>query len=181
MSPFISIWASPRLTIDRIKDSNWVNGPGLLVYLVLGINDISEADVPAFILNIQNVFMQNLSLLALGIVWGFLYRLIWVNLMFFIGKSLEGQATKRNIDTVLALSSTPEFLKFFYLAISLLVGGESLINFAPSYVVEIVCSISSFVIAIICLHHVQKFAYKYVILNIIMPLVVLIALAYLIF
>lgn len=175
MSPWLAIWTSPRKTIDQLKDSNWVNGPGLLVYIVLGINSVSEEDVPAFILNIENVFLQNLSLICLGIVWGLVCRLIWVNLTFFVGKSLEGQATKRNVDTVLTLSLTPEFIKFMYLIMACLFSGQSLIDFEPSIMVYIVCAIATFFIAIVGLHRVQRFGYKYVLLNILMPFVALTA------
>jgi hypothetical protein len=73
----------------------------------------------------------------------------------------------------------PEFFKLMYLAIAL-VSGASMDTFEPSNALYFICSVLSIIIAIIGLRHVQKLAYKYVLLNIFMPMVLFTVLVFLI-
>jgi hypothetical protein len=181
MNPFVSIWIKPKETIDRLKDSVWVNRVGLLPYLAAGINGVAESNVnPLFVkLDLQDSFLRIIVVVGLVIIASMIIRVIYVNLIFIVGKSLEGQATKRNIDTVLSLTMIPEFFKLTYLTI-VWVNGASIDNFEPSDTLYFICSVLSIIIAIIGLRHVQKFAYKYVLLNIFMPMVLFALLVFLI-
>ncbi len=46
MRPWTSIWIKTQETIDKFKDSNWVQGQGLLFYIVFGVNAIGESKIP---------------------------------------------------------------------------------------------------------------------------------------
>jgi hypothetical protein len=180
MNPFVTVWLKPIETIDRIKDSNWVNRAGLLPYLAAGINGVAESPYILERLANQHWFLQIVLSLGLVIIGAVVMRVIYVNLFFFVGKTLEGQATKRDVDTVLSLTMTTEFLKLAYLMIVLILSEGNVDGFESSNVLYFICSVLSLIIAIIGLRHVQKFAYKYVLLNVFMPMVLLAALIFMI-
>jgi hypothetical protein len=180
MNPFVTIWFKPKETIDRLKDSNWVNRAGFLPYLAAGINGVVESPSIMAALYVQNRFLQILLLAGLAVIGAFVMRLIYVNLFFYIGKSLEGQATKKDVDIVLSFTMLPEVFKLAYFVIVLVLGVADIDTFESSYALYFICAGISLIYAVIGLRHVQKFAYKYVLLNIFMPMVFFTALVFMI-
>ena len=112
-------------------------------------------------------------ILILGTVMGLFSKLVWINIIFFFGKIWKGEATKRNIDTVLSLSLIPEVFKFIYLTGKVIVSNGSLNDLQISGALTIICLILSLRILLIGLSRVQKFSYGFALLNIFVPQLVL--------
>ena len=175
MRPWTSIWVKTKETIDEFKDSDWVQGQGLLLYFVLGLNGVGESEIPLLIASdpsLQETFLILFVLLLAGLFAGILFRAVWVNLIFYFGKIWKGQATKRNIDTVVALCLIPEIFRLINLTVSFIIHGNFK-NVQISYALTIICLLLSFRILLIGLSRVQKFGYGISVLNVIVPQLVL--------
>lgn len=165
MSPWTSIWIKTEKTIDQFKDSNWVQRGGLLVYFILGINTASETKIPLLIDGAsKGIYL--LVIIITGLIFGLAFRMIWVNVIFYFGKIWKGQATKKNINTVLALSSIPEIFRLISLFISIFTQ-KDLINVQINYSLTIICLFLSLRILLIGLSRVQKFSYGISLLTIV--------------
>jgi hypothetical protein len=171
MEPWTSIWIKTRETVDYFKDSNWVEGQGLLIYFIFGINMAGESKIPAIIgydSSIGGKLILLFIILFLGLLAGVFFRAVWVNLTFYFGKIWRGQATKRNVDTVMALCLIPEVFRLINLILSFIVE-NNLENVKINNVLTIICGLLTFKIFVIGLSRVQKFGYGFSILNVLLP------------
>jgi hypothetical protein len=171
MGPLTTIWIKTEETIDQFKDSNWVRRQGLLFYLIFGINATGETDILLLLGNDSSALGTLLILFTLlfsGLIFGMLFRVIWVNLIFYFGKIWKGQATKRNIDTVIALCLIPEIFRLLSLTTSF-IAEDNLEDVKINSVVTIICAFLSLRILIIGLSRVQEFSYGISILSIVVP------------
>lgn len=106
MNPWVTIWTNTTETIDKFKDSDWVNRAGFLPYFVFGINAASEAEIPRLLgygAKSEGLVLVVSIMLIVGILAGIILKVLWVNVIFFFGKIWKGQASRRNIDTVVSL------------------------------------------------------------------------------
>lgn len=114
--------------------------------------------------------------LSFGVSW-LIIPSDMVNLIFYFGKIWKGQATKRNIDTVIALSLIPEILKFVNLTLRFAFQEDfGIIHI--NYTLTIICAIISIRILIIGLARVQKFGYGISVLNLFLPQLIIAILYY---
>src|SRR5688572_6704586 len=171
MNPWLTIWTKPQETIDQIKDSEWVNGRGLIPYFLFGINSAVESRFTQALYfdsgfaGFAEIIAFIMLVFSLGVLGAVFIRLVWVNLILFFGKIWKGQASKRNIDTVLSLCLIPEFFRSLYLIVaSILKGGLSDLEISGAF--TIVCWLIGFRILLIGLSRVQKFSYGFALLNI---------------
>lgn len=179
MNPWISIWTKTRETIDHIKNSYWVEGQGLLPFYFFGINGAAESEIlelidfdPGFQSNLISVVL----ILVFGIGSGYIFRFVWLNFIFFFGKIWKGQATKRNIDSVLSLSLIPEGFKFIYISGVIIVNNGNPIGLQINYALTLICFFLSIRILLVGLSRVQRFSYGTALLNIFLPQLILILL-----
>ena len=182
MNPWITIWTKPSETIDKLKDSNWVNGQGFLPYFIFGINAASESDIPrlfGYESKLEGLIITFITIIILGLLGGIIIKAVWVSIIFYFGKIWKGQASRKNIDTVLALSLIPEIFKLVNLIISYLIH-DNIEDAKVDYAVTIICYLISFRILIIGLTKIQKFTYGISILNLFVPQLIFGVLYYLI-
>jgi len=172
MNPWLNIWTRVTGTIDHLKNSNWVDGPGLIPFAILGINGAADSRL-LLIFDYDSGFEEKgialVVLLAGGAASGLLIRLVWVNLIFRFGKIWKGNGTKRNIATVLSLSLIPQTFGFLNLIESIIVNQGDLRQVRINNVITVICFILSFRILVIGLSRVQRFSYGLGILNLIVP------------
>lgn len=175
MKPWTSIWVKTKETIDQFKDSNWVNGQGLLLYFIFGINAASESDIPrlfGYESKLEGLIIVLITIILLGLLGGLILRAVWTNLIFYFGKIWKGQASRKNIDTVIALSLIPEIFKLVNLILSYITQ-DNIEDAKINYVVIIICALLTFRIFIVGLSRVQKFSYAISILNVVVPQITL--------
>jgi hypothetical protein len=180
INPWLSIWVKTEETIDRLKDSNWANRQGLLIYSVVGINSVVDREMPQLLESSWSKVTFAIVVIVAGIIFGMLVRIFWINLIFYFGKIWKGQATKRNIDTVLALSFIPEIIRFLNLTLRFFID-DNLTHIQIHEGLTIICVLVSLSILLIGLSRVQRFTFGICLLNILLPSLSIWILAHLIF
>src|SRR5690606_37040046 len=108
------------------------------------------------------------TIILLGLLGGIILRAVWVSLILYFGKIWKGQASRKNIDTVISLCLIPEVLKLVNLLFSYTIQADiedAKINNA----LTIICFLISLRILLIGLSRVQKFSYGISVLNIFVP------------
>lgn len=171
MNPWVTIWTNTTETIDKFKDSDWVNRAGFLPYFIFGINAASEAEIPRLLgygVKSEGLVPVVSIMLIVGILAGIILKVLWVNVIFFFGKIWKGQASRRNIDTVVSLCLFPEIFKLINLILNILIQ-DSMEEARINNALLIICYIIGFRILIIGLARVQRFSYGIAILNIFTP------------
>jgi hypothetical protein len=165
MNPLISIWTQSGQTIDALKNSRWASRQGFIFYIISAINSAAQSRLPSFI---ESKLGTVALIISLALVGGYLYQLICVNVIFYFGKTWNGQATKRNIDTVIALCLIPEAFKFIYLSVRFVLQ-QDIRDVQINNLLIIICFFLSVRILLIGLTRVQKFGYGISVVNILLP------------
>ena len=104
---------NPIQFIEERKDSSWVNGPGLIFYLINAIALWSRDSLAGIM---QDPDLTGIVVSAAGIVLtAVIFRVIWVGMIFLSGLLLwRGTASRRNIDTAVAISFVPLVIPILY-------------------------------------------------------------------
>ena len=110
--------------------------------------------------------------IVLGIIGGSLLRVLWVNLIFHFGKTLEGKSAKRNVDTVLSMCLMPEAFKLVSLVISY-ISVDKIESASISFSITIISFVLSASLLIHGLSRVQQFGYVIAVVNIAVPQLIL--------
>jgi signal peptidase I len=177
-SPWITIWFSPRLTIERLVAAR----PGYFVWplAILGTvasiyNQISVIYSASFLSDWQLA----LSLLLFGAVVGIVWLYFYGFMLSWIGKLLGGRASALHMRAAFAWSTLPTILGFALIAIiDGVTGRGSTLDSVPLMVAAF--SLWSFVIFLLMLGRVERFGFWRTILTYVFNLVVGLALALLI-
>jgi hypothetical protein len=172
MNPWISIWTKTTETIDKLKDSNWVNKQGLIPYFIFGVNVASKNNIIPKLLGYESkaegLVIVLTATILLGLIAGIILRVVWVNLIFYFGKIWKGQASHKNINTVISLCLIPEIFKLANLIFSYITQ-NNIAEAKISFALTIICLLISLRILLIGLSRVQKFSYGISVLNIFVP------------
>src|SRR6187402_2583680 len=166
MNPWITIWTKPAKTIDSLTDTHWAGSFGFIPFILFGINSIGVRLI--LIPNLDLTYGIIFTIIA-GFVLGILASIIWVNIIFLIGKIWKGQATRENIRLVLSLCLMPEIFRFINFIGSMIANRNNLNNVAINEVLTLVCVILGFRIIVIGLSRIQKYSFGLAILNIFIP------------
>jgi hypothetical protein len=159
------IWYNPIHLTDSIKDTDWVKKWGIWLYLLTGLTESFQ-----YAMTVDFDLSGKLTVMFIvGTFYILILRFISINAIYFIGKLWDGQATKRQIDTVIALGLTPEIFKFLNLIISLFSNIDNVENASINPGLFFVCAILSIRLLIIGIARIQKFTYGFAILNVILP------------
>lgn len=124
MSPWLTVWKNPIRTIEEYKDTPWVNRQGFISYMIASIS-LWRDDSPISPL-FEEPDVTGIMVTLIGIlITAAIFRVIWVGLVFLLGLIWRGQATRRNIDTVVAVSIIPLAILVFYETVCLLLHLQS--------------------------------------------------------
>jgi signal peptidase I len=178
-SPWLTVWFTPRQTIERLVAAR----PTYLVWLlaVLGTiaslySQIAVIDGVAWPLDRQLVSALVLASALLGVAWLYLSGL----LLSWIGRLLGGQAPARHIRTAFAWSMLPTILGFTAILLIGVINGRSAAPIiTPDIVPLLVAGLSfwSFVIFLLMLGHLEHFGFLRTILTYALNLLLALAVA----
>jgi hypothetical protein len=149
-------------------------------YFFFGINAASESDIPKLIgyeTKAEGLIISLITIALLGLIGGIMLRAVWVNLIYYFGKIWRGQASRKNIDTVISLCLIPEIFKLANLIFRYIIL-DSIEDAKINYALTIICFLIGFRILLIGLSRVQKFSYGISVLNVFVPQLILGALYY---
>jgi signal peptidase I len=168
-SPWITVWFSPRLTIERLVATR----PTYLVWLlaILGTvaslyNQISVIDGATYLLNWQ----LGLGLVLLGILVGIAWLYLAGLLLSWIGRLLGGRAPALHLRAAFAWSSVPTILGFIVIvAIGAANGRGTALDLVPLLVAA--SSLWSLIVFLLMLGRIEHFGFWRTILTYVFNLV----------
>jgi signal peptidase I len=105
-SPWITVWFSPRLTIERLIAGRASH----LVWLLATLGMIATIYQQATFIDVDDLFQDGhfaIGLLLLGTVAGIIWLYLYAIILGWIGRCLGGEATALQIRTVFAWSMLP--------------------------------------------------------------------------
>jgi signal peptidase I len=168
-SPWITVWFSPRLTIERLVATR----PTYFVWLLAIVgtvaslyNQISVIDGATYLLNWQLALGLVLLGILVGIAWLYLAGLV----LSWIGSLLGGRAPALHLRTVFAWSALPTILGFVVIvAIGAANGRGIVLDIVPLVVAA--SSLWSLVVFLLMLGRVEHFGFWRTILTYLFNLV----------
>ena len=174
-SPWVSVWFSPRLTIERLVATR----PTYLVWplAILGTvaslyNQISVIDGATYLLNWQLALGLVLLGILVGIAWLYLAGL----LLSWIGRLLGGRAPALHLRAAFAWSSVPTILGFIVIvAIGAANGRGTALDLVPLLVAA--SSLWSLIVFLLMLGRIEHFGFWRTILTYVFNLVMELAAA----
>ncbi len=159
-------------SLDELKHKRWVTRYGFWFYFVFGINGAIESNFHYLISEsfdkIQDKILAIGVLVLTGVLFAFLYRFIWINVVYFTGRIWNGKATKFEIDTVFAVALIPQCILLLY---SIVLGTISN-NFLYSEIngaLYFICMFLTIRTLIKGLSYMQGFSFGIAILNFVIP------------
>jgi signal peptidase I len=175
-SPWITVWFSPRLTIERLVATRPAYFVWVLVILGAAASIYNQAAATGGAGYLQDLRLVPYFVLAsagLGIVW--LYVGAW--LLSWIGRRLGGEASAQQVRTVYAWSMLPVILCCLIVLATGLAAENSALRSGVIALLVLVFSIWSLVIFLLMLGRVQHFGFWRAVLTYLFNLVVALAVA----
>ncbi len=159
-------------SIDELNRKRWVSRYGFWFYFVFGINGAIQSGIHYLISEsldkIQDKILAAGILIVSATLFAFLYRLVWINVIYYTGRIWNGRASKYEIDTVFAVALIPQCIILLY---SIVLGAISN-NFLYSEInnaLYFLCIFLTIRVLIKGLSFVQGFSFGIVILNVAIP------------
>ena len=174
-SPWITVWFSPRQTIERLvatRPTYFVWPLAVLGTIASFYNQISVIYSASFLTDWQLALSLLLFGFAVGIAWLYLYGFM----LSWIGRLLGGQASALHLRAAFAWSTLPTIIGFgLILVIDAATGRGSTLDSVPLLVAA--SSLWSFLIFLLMLGRVERFGFWRTILTYLFNLVLALAVA----
>jgi signal peptidase I len=175
-SPWITVWFSPRPTVERLVATRPAYFVWVLVILGTAASIYNQAATmggAGHLLNLRFAPYFALASVVLGIVW--LYVGAW--LLSWIGRRLGGEASPQHVRTAYAWSTPPVILGcLIVLALGLAAENSATLSGVVALLV-LIFSIWSLVIFLLMLARVQHFGFWRAVLTYLLSLVVALGVA----
>lgn len=156
-SPWITVWLSPRRTVERLvttRPTYFVWPLAILGTIASIYSQISVIDSAGYLLNWQFA----LSLLLFGALAGIIWLYLSGFMLSSIGRLFGGQASALHMRTVFAWSTLPTILGFLIiLVIGVTAGRGGALDSVPLLVAA--ASVWSFIVFLLMLGRVQRFGF----------------------
>ncbi len=175
-SPWITVWFSPRQTIERLVATRptYFVWPLAILGTIAGIyNQISVIYSASFLSDWQLA----ISLLLFGAVVGIAWLYLYGSTLSWIGRRLGGQASALHLRAAFAWSALPTIIGFaLILIIDAVTGRGSTLDSVPLLVAG--SSLWSVVIFLLMLGRVERFGFWRTVLTYLFNLVLLLGVAF---
>lgn len=159
MRPSLTIWHRTRETVQKAAENRWVDKEGIFVYLALVITTIAPNVVP--LVGENNIIPGIVVSILMTFIVATLTIFLGVNVLWVIGRLLNGRATKKSIATVFVLGFLPQLLMLPFFLKALVTGQTGDV---PG-IVSIIAAVLTFRILVIGLSHVQRYSYGFAVVN----------------
>lgn len=157
-SPWVSVWFSPRLTIERLVATR----PTYLVWLlaILGmIASIYQQVAFAGIADLLQDWRFAIGLVLLGAVAGIVWLYLYAIILGWIGRCLGGEATALQMRAVFAWSMLPVIVSGVVVLIIRTAVEPGKIASGATAVLVLIFSLWSFAIFLLMLGRVERFGF----------------------
>src|SRR5579871_6607101 len=174
-SPWLTVWLSPRQTIERLvatRPTYFVWPLAVLGTLASFYGQVSVIDGAGYLVSWQ----LGLSLLVFGVVAGSVWLYVSGFMLSWVGRLLGGQASALHMRTVFAWSMVPTIAGFLIvLAIGVTAGRGDALDSVPLLVAAF--SLWSFIVFLLMLGRIQHFGFWRTILTYVLNVVLAVTIA----
>src|SRR5579871_6805794 len=125
MSPWISIWTEPRMTISQIVQKNPNQGLWILAW-IYGFLSFLNGSQSLSLGKDMNFLLILFLAVVIAPLWGMVVFGVWSLVVHLIGKMLKGQASFSFVRAAFAWSCVPLAVNILLWIILLFTFGESL-------------------------------------------------------
>lgn len=168
----VSLVTRFNTSIDELNRARWVTRYGFWFYFIFGINGAIESKFHYLISEsfdkIQDKILAIGVLVLTGVLFAFLYRFVWINVVYFTGRIWNGKASKFEIDTVFAVALIPQCILLLYSIVLGILSNNFLYSEVNS-ALYFICMFLTIRTLIRGLSYVQGFSFGIAILNIVIP------------